>query len=177
MAPDLLPAAAVVVLVLAAVYTDLRYGKIYNFMTIPAVTLGMALNVALHGPSGLGIALGGIGVALAAWVAGMALGGRLGGGDVKLLAAVGALCGARFLVTAFVVAAFAGGLLAVLVALRRRELLSTLRRCALWLACRLGLRCPVAPAPGESGLRIPYALPIALGVVGSLLATPVGRGW
>lgn len=177
MAPDLLPVVAVVALVLAAVCTDLRHGKIYNLMTIPAVALGIGLNVALHGITGLGFALAGVGVAAVIWVASAAVGGRLGGGDVKLLAAVGALCGARFLLAAFVIAALAGGALAVLAALRRRELLDTLRRCAVWTACRLGLRCALATPAGDSGLRIPYALPIALGVVGCLLATSVGWEW
>jgi prepilin peptidase CpaA len=52
--------------------------------------------------------------------------GATGAGDVKLMAAVGAIVGPALVVTAFFCTAIAGGVLAVIVALRRRRLAETL---------------------------------------------------
>ena len=54
--------------------------------------------------------------------------GATGAGDVKLFAAVGALLGPAPIATAFLYTAIAGGVLAVVVALRRRRLRQTLER-------------------------------------------------
>jgi prepilin peptidase CpaA len=51
--------------------------------------------------------------------------GATGAGDVKLMAAVGAIVGPGLVVTAFLCTAIAGGVLAVVVALRRRCLRDT----------------------------------------------------
>src|SRR5437868_15416979 len=48
--------------------------------------------------------------------------GATGAGDVKMMAAVGALVGPALTVSAFLFTAIAGGVLAVAVALRRRRL-------------------------------------------------------
>lgn len=81
-----------VVLLIAAV-TDYRHGKIYNWLTLPAIGAGLVLWLI----AGL---LGhdkGIGASLFAFACGlipfgfMAMKGWLGGGDAKLMAAVGAL--------------------------------------------------------------------------------------
>ena len=174
---EALPVMVVVVLVAGAVYTDLRHGKVFNFMTLPALAAGLALNTLLHGSSGFWFALGGTGLAAGLWVLTQALGQRMGGGDIKLLAAVGALCGARFLLASFVIAVLVGGVLAVVVALKRRQLGGILRRCSTWAVCRVGLNCPAPDGAGGGSTHIPYALPIALGVVGCLLGPGLLERW
>ena len=80
------------VLIIAAV-TDYRWGKIYNWLTLPAIGVGLVfwLIAGLTGHDQ------GIGASLFAFACGlvpfgfMALRGWLGGGDAKLMAAVGAL--------------------------------------------------------------------------------------
>ena len=52
--------------------------------------------------------------------------GATGAGDVKLMAAVGAIVGPAVVLKAFLFTAVAGGVLAVAVALRRRRLAATL---------------------------------------------------
>jgi prepilin peptidase CpaA len=85
--------AALLVTSVAAV-TDARTGRIPNALTIPAAVLG----VGLHAPFGatwVGVSLAGCGVAAALpWVLHRSTrGSAIGGGDVKLFAALGALCG------------------------------------------------------------------------------------
>ena len=72
--------------------TDLRERKIFNVVTYPALAAGFILALAFGGVPGAELALFGAAVgALPALVAFLA--GALGGGDVKLLAALGALVG------------------------------------------------------------------------------------
>jgi len=76
------------------------------------------------------------GVSTAASLAGLVLGlllmlpgywlGATGAGDVKLMAAVGAIVGPPLVLSAFVCTSLAGGVLAVIVAVRRKRLGATL---------------------------------------------------
>jgi prepilin peptidase CpaA len=75
-------------------WTDLRTGRIPNLLTIGALTLGLATRAAWQGTAGL------LAAAVGALVAGLVplllfRARSMGGGDVKLLAALGALLGAR----------------------------------------------------------------------------------
>ena len=173
MTPQIIPGSLALLLVGVAVYTDLRYGKVFNVVTIPALIIGLVLNLLLAGPAGLASSVGGIGIALALWVVSVACGQCMGGGDIKLLGAIGALCGAKFLLASFVVAAFAGGVLALVAALRRGELRNIILRCLTWGACKLGVRTTIPLSPGDKPLRIPYAFPIAVGVLACMLR-PIG---
>jgi len=87
--------------------------------------------------SGLGLSVTGVsGVSTAASLAGLVLGlllmlpgywlGATGAGDVKLMAAVGAIVGPPLVLSAFVCTSLAGGVLAVIVAVRRKRLGATL---------------------------------------------------
>ena len=95
-----------------AVFTDLRSRRIGNKLTYAAALLGLAVHAATGGWSGAGAsALGwlvGFGLLLVPW-----LRGAMGGGDVKLLAAIGALQGPWFVLYTAIYGGLAGGVLAV----------------------------------------------------------------
>ena len=93
---------------------DVRTRKIPNWLTFPAILLGLALNVASAGAAGLWAAVLGTAAGIALLLAPFAMGG-MGAGDVKILAAVGALNGATFAFRTFVYGTVAGGVMAVLV--------------------------------------------------------------
>src|SRR5262249_44172903 len=65
---------------------------IYNAVTYPAMVVGLVLQVALHGLPGLWASLAGFAVGFFPAFLLFAL-GAMGGGDVKLLGAIGALAG------------------------------------------------------------------------------------
>jgi len=83
-----------------SLYTDLKSGKIYNTLTLPAIAGGLLLNYMAPGqPSayaGLLDSVYGILLALIVFIFPYLI-GALGGGDVKLLMAIGALKGYLFL--------------------------------------------------------------------------------
>src|SRR5262245_56803699 len=76
------------------VYTDLRHGKIYNKMTYPAAVLGIALSFFQSPPDPYQSAAGLAGTLLLYGLLRKFSG--MGAGDVKLMAAVGALKGFSF---------------------------------------------------------------------------------
>src|SRR5688572_10880566 len=104
----------------AAAFIDLRTRRIPNLLTASMTAAGIGIAAAGLGASILGCLLG-----LAFMLPGHVF-GKTGAGDVKLLAAAGALLGPSDTIYAFLNTAIAGGVLAVLVALRRRRLQQTL---------------------------------------------------
>ena len=91
--------------------------------------------------------------------------GATGAGDVKLLAATGALLGPAPIARAFLYTAIAGGALALFVAWRRNRLQTTIGRVAA-LVTSPESAAAVIDAPLENN-RFPYAPAIA---IGSLIA-------
>jgi prepilin peptidase CpaA len=103
-----------------AVLSDLRGRRIPNRLTLPAALVGLLLHTALEGGPGAQQAAVGWIVGFA-WLLLPCLGGWVGGGDVKLLAAVGALQGPALVSRAGLYGVLIGGLisLAALAAARR----------------------------------------------------------
>lgn len=93
--------------------------------------------------------------------------GRTGGGDVKLLAALGAWMGPSMIFKAFLYSAVAGALLALFVALRRRRVSETLRGTLRLVAAGTSAKQEVEAADRDN--RFPYAPAIAAGSVLAVL--------
>jgi prepilin peptidase CpaA len=156
-----------IVLAIAAV-TDVRRGKVYNWLTYPAMGLGLVywgvVGSAIDGWGGGGAALGQSATGLAAGLIPFALiryAGGLGGGDVKLMGAVGAIsaswaCVLSTAVYALVLAA----VMAVAVMIARGLVRRTLGR-ILGAALQWGARM-TAEFPADSP-RIAFGLAIAVG--------------
>lgn len=108
----MIPETLLALIVIIGVYFDLRERRIPNWITIPALGGGLVF----HGLSG---GIPGIPAALVGALAGAAILalpyalGWVGGGDLKLLAAVGALMGAPFALWTIVFASAAAGIMAV----------------------------------------------------------------
>ena len=130
--------------------------------------------------AGIGLAVSGMsGVSIGASVAGLVAGlllmmpghalGATGAGDVKLMAAVGAIVGIPLVVKAFLFTALAGGVLAVVVALHRRRLATTLAGTGRLIATPAGARREIQGA--AKGSRFAYGPAIA---IGSVMASLIG---
>jgi prepilin peptidase CpaA len=118
-------AATLVVGALVATIVDIRTRRIPNLLTATMALIGLGL--AGTGVSGLTVwaAAAGLVLGLAVMLPGHLL-GATGAGDVKLMAAAGALLGPALVLTAFIFAALAGGVLAIAVSVQRQRLAATL---------------------------------------------------
>src|SRR3954454_24053864 len=110
----------IVIAVSIALVTDIRSRRIYNALTFPTMVLGLAIGILAHGLSGLGDAAAGLALGAALFVIPVAFFGR-GAGDLKLLAAVGALGGPTFVVWCALLTGAAGAVLAIAVLLAKRR--------------------------------------------------------
>jgi len=171
-----LPAALMVVLVGIAVYTDVRSEKIPNQLTAPFAIAGLVVSVALHGVDGLLSSLEGLGVGLAVFLLSSLFGRLLGGGDIKLLMAIGAIQGPLFLVWTAVYMALVGGVLAIGVSVARKDFLASLRRLGGGLMMRLFARTPLDVKDAKPAGRLPYAIPIAIGSIVAQVLCYVNNG-
>jgi prepilin peptidase CpaA len=100
----------------AAVVGDLRARTIPNWLSGGGVAAGLVCGFWTAGARGGWLAVAGAATGFAAFFVWHWLGG-LGGGDVKLMAAFGALLGPSDILTAAVLGAIAGALLALAAAL------------------------------------------------------------
>lgn len=166
-----LVSAALLVAALA-VFTDLKWRLIPNRLTLPAIIGGLILNLALGGWQGLLLSVLGVVVGVGFFILPFAI-GKMGGGDVKLMGALGAILGAHAIISVAIYSALAGGVLAMAVALAHSRFLELYKR--VWLLLkRMFLR--TSPQTGtllqKSSLSIPYGVAIA---TGTLLYVIIGK--
>jgi prepilin peptidase CpaA len=147
-------------LLVTAALSDIRARRVSNRLNLMVLIGGLVTSLALHGvPSGIGFALGGVGVALAVWFPMFAV-RLMGAGDVKLLAAAGAWLGWQGTLAASLATGVFGGILGALWLLRTQGTLSAVHSVA------TAIRAPwlLKMRPFEPRERIPYAVAIAAGV-------------
>jgi prepilin peptidase CpaA len=154
--------------VLVATIVDLRTRRIPNEVT--ATMTGIGVGLALTGVSGVPVwaSLAGFALGVLLMMPGHAL-GATGAGDVKLMAAVGAIVGPGLVVRAFLFTAIAGGVLAIGVALRRRQLAATVARTRRLIQAPADAKQEIRSASPAS--RFAYGPAIA---AGSVLAGLIG---
>ncbi|GGH06314.1 A24 family peptidase [Silvibacterium dinghuense] len=149
---------------IAAVW-DVRTRRIPNLLCLTAFAVGILLHFGMDGWSGMLTSLA------AGLIAGFVfflffLAGGMGGGDVKLIAAIAALAGFAQLPYLLVFTALTGGVLAMMLILRRGALRSTLKNMGTLLGHHL--RSGLKPheelnVQNQSALRLPYGIAIAAG--------------
>ena len=162
MAADAMALAIVVAGTGTGAAIDIRVRRVPNALTMTLAMAGVALAAA-------GLGRLGVSAAIAGWVAGLALMlpgyllGATGAGDVKLLAAVGALLGPVGVFWAFLYTTLAGGAIALIIALLRGRLQTTLDE-TMWLVLSRGANKPAIEDP-KANNRFAYAPAIAIGAV------------
>jgi prepilin peptidase CpaA len=144
----------------AAVVTDIRRRRVYNALTFPAMALGLMLGLIVDGPSGLLNASCGLLLGAALFLIPVAFLGR-GAGDLKLLAALGAIGGPGFVLWCALFTGAAGAVFAIAVLISKRRFVSVVGGMALDV---ISTGRPVA----ASNIRLPYAVPIAAGAIAAL---------
>jgi len=168
---ELLSDVILVAVVITAAVTDLKSGRIYNRLVYPAVVVGLLLALVGGGWTGLKdhalAAAIGFGVLFLCYAV-----GGMGGGDVKLMAAVGALGGlsrpgqGMFIVFVLFWSFAIGAALGILAAIWRRALGRTAR--GTWW----GLKVLTLPgtnledaAPKKANIRVPFGFTTGLATI------------
>jgi prepilin peptidase CpaA len=147
-----------------AVITDLRRRRIPNWLTGATLATGLLLNLWLGGLAGGLSAIEGAALGFLLLIPFYAL-RAMGAGDVKLLAALGALLGPHDLVSVAVYGAVVGGLMSLVVMVRAGFVGRALRQLVV-----------LGQVPSlRTGLTAPYAVAIAGGVYLTQLLPPVLR--
>jgi len=171
--------AAVTLSLAVASLIDLRSQRIPNALTLPCALAALAYHLLIQGPHGLWFSLAGLGVGLGLMLAPF-LFRVMGGGDVKLLAAVGAWVGPQIVLVAFLLTSLAGGVYALAVLARRADALRGVfarLRPALYATCATG-EFHYQSAPAASGLpKLCYGLAIAFGSVAAMTRAVLSSGW
>jgi prepilin peptidase CpaA len=149
---------------MGAVY-DVRSRRIPNFITLPAIAFGLILHAVFGGWRQLAsAAAGGLVCGLIFMV--FYLAGGMGAGDVKLITATGCIVGLSLIGHLLILTALAGGVMAVSLALYRRQLAETWHNMQALAVHHQNMGLTPHPEfniSNERTLRLPYALAIAAG--------------
>lgn len=154
----------------SAIYNDLRRHRIPNRLTVPAGLVGILYHSWCKGlTGGLLFSLSGLTIGFAILLIPFLLGG-LGGGDVKLFAALGSFLGPRGVFSLFLYGALAGGVIVLAMVFRKNGLKGI--KLIFWSAF-LDLSARQKPRIDTSYQGLPYAVPMAAGYVSYLFMGPI----
>jgi prepilin peptidase CpaA len=165
-------------LVAIAAIFDIRYRRIPNWLVLAGIILGLAWNLSSSGWSGLGRASEGLGLGFILYFPLYLLRAR-GAGDVKLLAAVGAVTGPMNCLWIFMLTAVLGGIIALILLLFRGRVRQTFFNVGWIIRDLMHLQAPYKSSDEldvttTRGLRLPHGAMIAVGVLAFLFITKYG---
>jgi len=165
-------------LVIIATITDIRGSRIPNWVTLTGAAAGILLQLISGGWAGawsslIGLLSGFLPLFL------LYLIGALGGGDVKLFAAIGAISGGVFALNCAVYSLLIAGLIGIGILVGRRMLVPGLKRVAYSLVAivRLGDFRPLTAAGQKNMLRFPFMYAVMPAVLLMAIDQLTGKGW
>ncbi|MBK6795663.1 MAG: prepilin peptidase [Acidobacteria bacterium] len=172
--PAIVSASTLTLFVLAVSFYDFRERRIPNFLTFPAVFIGLALNLMLAGPGGLLFGLKGLGMGFLLLLIPYIVGG-MKAGDVKFLMAIGAFVGPSNAIRSLLATVLCYPLFAAVAVIRERKVALT------WLRFRrvfwsfLGFFVPALKLYADridslddkeiASVRTPFGVAIAVGTL------------
>ncbi|MEW6622199.1 MAG: prepilin peptidase [Bacillota bacterium] len=173
------------ILLMLVIYFDVTKRKIPNFLTFPVMLWGLLSYTIIGRFDGFLFSLYGLLLGIVILLIPFAF-GAMGGGDVKLLGAIGALKGASFILVAAIYTAIFGGIIALLYLACKGRLLVTLKKGAgfvfrpFFTSLYYTFNKPVfnnialyfdtsQVLEREKPLYFPYGVPIALGTILALI--------
>ena len=147
-------------------YTDWRFRRIPNWLTLPGALLGLALSSVAGGWTGARSSLLGLGLGLAVLLPFVLL-RALGAGDWKLAGMLGAFLGPQRLIAVLFWSILVAGAMAVVLIVWKRRVLQTLRNMGRMLAAFLSFHLPGRDLTLENpgALKVPFGVAVAFAVI------------
>jgi len=168
-----------VVLIIASI-TDVRYGVVPKTLTYPTIVIALVghtfFSGLLGGDSEMQLGLAG---SLAGFATGffpmliIFLTGGIGGGDVKLMGAIGALGGWKFVLLTLFSGLMIAVVMAIILIIRKGIVKRTLGRMGLWFWFLLSSAKPSDPATADSP-KLPFAVALCIGAAIALADAILG---
>jgi prepilin peptidase CpaA len=167
-------AASILALSGIAIATDLFKGRIYNWLTVSAMILGLILGFVASGWMGILQALVGIGIGLLlyGWIFWL---GFMGAGDVKLLMALGALGGIHYVEEVALLGILCGGVMSVLVLLIRGRLFQFLKKIYYFLLSVFVSQLELQVPKIDRKVTMPFGVAISAAAVWAYFGHPLVR--
>ena len=150
----------------AAGWTDWRYRRIPNWLTVPGLALGVAVNSLIWGWPGAKASLLGALLGLALLLP-FVLVRSLGAGDWKLVGALGAFLGPQHLIVVLFGAILVAGVMAAVMIVQHKRVRQTLRNLGRMLAAffTLHLPGPDLSLDNPEALKVPFGVAVAVAVI------------
>ena len=148
-------------------YTDIRWRRIPNWLTVPGMVLGIFLNAIGRGWPGAKGALLGAGLGLGLLLP-FVLVRSLGAGDWKLVGALGAFLGPSQMLSVLFAALLIAGLMALVLVIWKKRLGQTLRNIGRMLGALFSFHLPgqEVSLDNPQSLKIPFGVAMAVAAVG-----------
>jgi len=155
-------------------YTDYRWPRIPNWLTVPGLVLGIAVNAIARGWTGTKESLLGAGLGLLILLP-FVLVRSLGAGDWKLVGALGAFLGPQHLITVLFATLLIAGVMALVLIIWKKRVRQTFRNIGRLLAALVSLHLPEKDVSLDNpeALKIPFGIALAI----SMILYAVGRVW
>jgi len=158
-----------IIVLLICLFTDIKSRKILNIVTLPTIVFGLIYNISTAGIVGLFFSGKGFLVGLGLLLIPYMLGG-MGAGDVKLMAAIGALMGTSFVFYSFIYTALIGGVIAAFLILKTRGFKNSVKSFLFNIVfLRSSLGSIIIPKDKKSSISFPYGVAIVLGTLSTLV--------
>jgi len=147
-------------------WTDWRSRRIPNWLTVPALLVGIAANTLALGWAGAKDSLLGAGLGLGLLLPFVLL-RSLGGGDWKLVGALGAFLGPPRLISVLLGTILVAGVMAAVLIIWKRRVGPTLRNLGHMLAAMFTLHLPgpEVSLDNPESLKVPFGVAVAVAVV------------
>ncbi|MCB4790996.1 MAG: A24 family peptidase [Elusimicrobia bacterium] len=148
-----------------SIYSDIRFRKIFNYTVLSSSILGFGLNFYFFGIKGLETSFYGF-IAGFSFLFVFYLLKGVGAGDVKFMAAVGALKGMKFVLIGGLYGALAGGTAAIFVLITKKRFLPVVKKVffAILLFLSIKTKESLEFNPKDS-IYLPYTVFLSIGMV------------
>jgi prepilin peptidase CpaA len=152
---------------------DVRVRRIPNVVSGPGAIAGLVLSALHAGALGVVGSVAGAALMIVLLIWPFAAGG-IGGGDVKMMGAVGAFVGPRLAVMGLLIGVILGGAIMIIHLARLgrlRDKLASLVTMVTVAAGSRSLRPLMVRSDGEAVIALPYSIPLALGTMAAVIAS------